>query len=209
MEDAVRAHVRELLETGSPTEEVARKLGVPRGTVSAIKAHLTMGSYGAGVPGVSSLSETDVEEIIENAASLKFGLERDMQNALRRSIHQLNPALHIIDDGKERRVASGFIDILAEDDQGSVVVIELKPGKAPESAVTQVLSYIGSLQAEEESRPVRGILIAREFTTHTRFAARAAGIKLVEYGFSFSFAIVDTSSDQVRTLAPDDDEGSS
>lgn len=208
MEDAVRAQVRELLETGSPTEEVARQLGVPRGRVSAVKAHLTMGTYGASTSGVGSLSETDVEEI-EDATSLKFGLERDMQGALRRNIHQLDPALHIIDEGKERRVASGFIDILAEDDQGYLVVIELKSGKAPESAVTQVLSYIGSLQAEEESRPVHGILVARSFTTHTRFAARAAGIKLVEYGFSFSFAIVDTGSDQVQTLAPDDDEGSS
>lgn len=192
MDDAVRVQVLGLLGTGSSTEEVARKLGVPRGSVSAVKARLTM-------------REMDVEELIEDVASRKFGLERDMQDELRRSIHQLDPALHIIDEGKERRVASGFIDILAEDDQGSLVVIELKPGKAPESAVTQVLSYIGSLQAEEESRPVRGILIARDFTTHTRFAARAAKIELVEYGFSFSFAVVDTSSDQVRTPAPDDE----
>lgn len=134
MDDGVRAQVRELLETGSPTEEVARQLGVPRGRVSAVKAHLTMGTYGASTSGVGSLSETDVEEI-EDATRLKFGLERDMQEALRRNIHQLDPALHIIDEAKERRVASGFIDILAEDDQGSLVVIELKSGKAPESAV--------------------------------------------------------------------------
>lgn len=205
MDAAVRDQIIELLGRGLSTEEVVLQLGVTSGTVSAVKAHLTMGSYGP--PAVGRLSQTDVEEI-EDAASLKFGLERDMQDALRGSIHQLDPALHIIDEGKERRVASGFIDILAEDDQGSLVVIELKPGKAPESAVTQVLSYIGSLQAEEESRPVRGMLIARDFTKHTRLAARAAAITLVEYGFSFSFDVVDTSSAQVRTPAPDD-EGSS
>jgi RecB family endonuclease NucS len=67
------------------------------------------------------------------------------------------------------------------------VVIELKSGEAPETAVTQLLSYIGSLQDEDASRPARGMLIARSFSTRVRLAARAAGIELVEYGFSFSF----------------------
>ena len=86
MDDAVRAQIRELLETGLPTEHVARQLGVPRGTVSAVKAHITMGSYHRSSPGAGSLSEADVEEI-EDAANLKFGLERDLQDALRRNIH--------------------------------------------------------------------------------------------------------------------------
>lgn len=138
-----------------------------------------------------SLSETEAEEL-ETAADLKFGLERDMQEALRRNVHQLDPLLRVVDDGRERRVEAGFIDILAEDDREALVVIELKSGEAPESAVTQVLSYIGSLQAEDEPRAVRGILIARNFPTRVRPAARAAGIQLVEYGFSFTFTVVDT-----------------
>jgi RecB family endonuclease NucS len=52
-----------------------------------------------------------------------------------------------------------------------------------------MLSYIGSLQAEED-RPVRGILVARGFSTRVRLAARAAGIRLVQYGYSFTFAVV-------------------
>jgi RecB family endonuclease NucS len=70
------------------------------------------------------------------------------------------------------------------------VVIELKSGEAPETAITQVLSYIGSLQDEDASCPVRGMLIARSFSTRVRLAARAAGVQLVEYGFSFSFRVV-------------------
>lgn len=188
MDDAVRAQIRELLETGLPTEQVAGQLGVSRGTVSAVKAHLTMGTY-LGSP-AGPLSETDVEEI-EDAADLKFGLERDMQAALRRSIDQLDPALRIVDEGKERRVEAGFIDILAADDHGSLVVIELKSGEAPETAITQLLSYIGSLRDEDPSKSVRGILIARNFSTRVRLAARAAGIQLVAYGFSFSFRTVE------------------
>lgn len=207
MDDAVRAQIRELLETGLPTEHVARQLGVPRGTVSAVKAHITMGSYHRSSPGAGGLSEADVEEI-EDAANLKFGLELDMQDALRRNIHQLDPTLRIVDEGRERRVEAGFIDVLAEDDQKSLVVIELKSGKAPENAITQVLSYIGSLQIEEDSRPVRGILIARDFPTRVRLAARAAGIQLVAYGFSFSFTVVETDSDGIPTAVVDDQDSS-
>jgi RecB family endonuclease NucS len=76
-----------------------------------------------------------VEEI-EDAANLKFGLEGDMQDALRRNIGQLDPTLRIVDDGKERRVEAGLIDILAEDQEGARVVVELKSGEAPESAIT-------------------------------------------------------------------------
>jgi hypothetical protein len=191
MDDAVRARILELLGTGERTEEIARQVGVPRGTVAAVKAHVTMGSYGGSPPPSSGLSEADAEEI-ENAADLKFGLERDMQEALRQNIRQLDPSLRVVDEGKERRVEAGLIDILAEDDEGSRVVIELKSGEAPENAITQLLSYIGSLQAEDDSRPVRGVLIARSFSTRVKLAAHAAGIQLVEYGFSFSFTVVGT-----------------
>lgn len=120
----------------------------------------------------SSLSEANEEEI-EDAADLKFGLERDMQDALRGNIGQLDPSLRIVDEGKERRVEAGRIDILAENDAGVRVVIELKSGEAPDTVITQLLSYIGSLQAEDDSRPVRGILIARSFL-QAREARRAS-----------------------------------
>ena len=74
---------------------------------------------------------------------------------------------------------AGRIDILAEDREGSLVVIELKSAEAPESAVAQVPSYVGSLQEVESGRPVRATLIARSVPTRVRLAARAAGIALM------------------------------
>ncbi|MEJ7787211.1 MAG: endonuclease NucS domain-containing protein [Solirubrobacteraceae bacterium] len=195
MDEAIRNQIRELLETGLSTDDVSSRLSVPKGTVSAVKAHITMGSYVGGAAG-PRLTESDVAEI-EDAGNLKFGLERDMQSALRQNIHQLDPTLRIIDEGKERRVDAGFIDILAADEAGAVVVIELKSGEAPETAITQLLSYIGSLQIEDDSRPIRGMLIARDFSTRVCLAAHAAGIQLVAYGFNFSFTILDGEASEV------------
>jgi RecB family endonuclease NucS len=42
-----------------------------------------------------------------------------------------------------KKVAAGFIDIMAEDKQGATVVIELKAGIADYNAVAQLLSYMG------------------------------------------------------------------
>jgi len=187
MNEAERTSIIELLSQGLSTESVADRLRLSKGRVAAVKAHLTMGSYQSRVK-VGALDVTDLEEVTD-AAELKFGLERDMQSALRDNIHQLDPSLRIVDGGKERRVESGFIDILAEDHTGSLVVIELKSGAAPESAMAQILSYIGALGAEQD-QPVRGVLIAHEFSSRMKLAARAADVMLVQYGYSFTFAVV-------------------
>ena len=104
------------------------------------------------------------------------GLERDMQVALRRAIEQLEPGLAIIDDGAERSVASGFIDITARDGDGAIVVIELKTGTARRDAVAQVLSYMGDIAEEEPDSQVRGILVAGDFDRKARAAARMVSL---------------------------------
>ena len=92
-----------------------------------------------------------------------IGLEKDMQAAVRRNIGQIEQGLRITDNGRERSVETGFIDITAVDSNSTPVVIELKTGVAGQRAVAQILSYIGSVMEEEETDQVRGILIASEF----------------------------------------------
>lgn len=117
----------------------------------------------------------------------RIGLERDMQAALRIEIGQLEPGLAIIDDGAERSVGSGFIDITARDASGSTVVIELKAGVAGQRAVAQILSYMGDVMTEEGSR-VRGILIASDFTGRAKAAARVVpSLSLRKYSVRFLF----------------------
>ena len=156
------------------------ELGVSPGTVAAVKAHVTMGTYAP---------ETEAE--VASAVDAAFGLERDLQLALRRSIEQLEPGLTIIDGDREQTVASGRIDITARDERGVTVVIELKVGEADRDAIGQILSYIGDLT--DHTTQVRGILVARDFSARAVAAARAApNIQLVQYGFRFTFETVGT-----------------
>lgn len=45
-----RDRIRELLAEGVPPDQIANELGVSRGTVAAIRAHITMGTYGGRQP---------------------------------------------------------------------------------------------------------------------------------------------------------------
>jgi Endonuclease NucS len=192
MTDETEAKKRalELAAEGLPNVEVAQRLreelGIETrpGTIAAWKAHQTMGTYGADAGGAAVVEE------VEGARALKFGLERDMQVALRKNFEQLDPTMRIVDGGTERHVATGRIDILGEDQCGSLVVIELKADEARDSTLTQVLGYVGALKEEEGRDDVRGVLVAREFSPRVRYAARAAGVDLVQYGYSFTFSAV-------------------
>jgi endonuclease len=116
-----------------------------------------------------------------------FSLEKDLQAALRGYITQLEAGLTIIDGGTERTVPSGRIDILARDESGNTVVIELKAVKAPRDAVAQVLAYMGDIQMQSET-PVRGILVAPDFDPRALSAARIVpSLALHTYAFSFTF----------------------
>ena len=118
-----------------------------------------------------------------------IGLERDLQTALRDEINQLEPGLTIIDDGTERSVDSGFIDITARDAEGITVVIELKAGTASKQAVAQILTYMGDVAAEQENRKVRGILVASSFDARAKSAATMVpNLILRKYSVRFTFS---------------------
>lgn len=134
--------------------------------------------------------DTEVEENedeTELAQELTFGLEKDMQRALRRNIQTLEQGLTIIDGGNERHTEAGFIDITARDDEGKSVVIELKAPIAKPEVIAQTLAYMQSLQNEDQCE-VRGIIVASDFVDRVKLAARQIpNLKLVKYSFQFNF----------------------
>jgi DNA-binding transcriptional ArsR family regulator len=166
----LRAEILRLLREGVEPSEIARRTGASRGRIAAITAHLSRGTYQA-------IGSAEILDELETTEETKFGLERDLQSALRRHIGDLEPGLSITDAGKERRVPSGFIDI------------ELKAGTADRDAIGQILSYMGNLM--ESTASVRGILVAGDFSARAVAAVRAApNVRLVRYDFRFSFETV-------------------
>ena len=135
----------------------------------------------------------DVERVdrptAERESGQLIGLERDLQAVLRQSIEQLEEGLVITDDGAERSVSSGFIDISAKDSMGVAVVIELKTGTARQNAVGQILSYMGDVAEEDSTSTVRGILVAGDFDKKARAAARMVpNLSLRKYAIQFEFS---------------------
>ena len=116
---------------------------------------------------LGSVSEAAIEvasqAIREKREGKQFEVERHLQESSRREIGQLEEGLIVIDDGDERAVASGFIDILAEDRRGALTVVE-------------------------PDRAVRGILVAAEFDKSCLSSiAVVPDLSLREYRFDFAF----------------------
>lgn len=171
-----RQAVLTLLDQGiDNVHTIEDQTGVPWQSVAAIKARRK--------PIIPEESETT--EVLD-AIETTFGLERDLQIALRANIDQLEPGLVITDGGKEQIVKVGKIDITAKDRSDAIVVIELKTGLADHNVFGQILSYMGDLS--EPGKTVRGIIVAGDFSARAVTAARAVpNIRLRRYTFQFSF----------------------
>lgn len=176
--DEQRECIMVLLREGELTKrEIAQKVGVSPGVISVIEAEEDGGD-----------EEEDGNEEETDAGT--FRIERDLQLALRANIEQLEPGLVIIDGGKERSTEAGRIDITAQDREGIVVIIELKAGTATPGALTQVLAYMAAV-AEEDKKPVRGMLVASGFHPKIGFAVKAVpNVRLQQYRFKFTFEAV-------------------
>jgi len=137
--------------------------------------------------------EEEAEELgidDDESCEITFGLEKDLQNALRNNIGQLEQGLKIVDGGTEKTTKAGRLDILAEDKDGNPVVIELKAGQAPAGSVEHVLSYMSAV-GEEYGRPVRGIIVAGGFSERIKLAARGIPqLKLIAYSLQFLFSTI-------------------
>jgi endonuclease len=148
-------------------------------------------SYAEEFLGTNTDENTNLDEDkIYEAEELTFGLERDLQKALRANIEQLEIGLKITDEGTELSTEAGRIDITATDKEGNLVVIELKAGTASPEVIAQVLAYMTAL-AESRNKAVRGILVAGDFHKKVIMAARSIpNVILKKYSFQFSFSSI-------------------
>jgi hypothetical protein len=122
-----------------------------------------------------------VNELVETSISL----ERDIEDHLIHNLEAIEKGLKFV--SRQFNTEVGRIDILAEDKNGSRVVIEVKVGEAKDSAVGQVARYLGWF-LKSDGRPARGMLIAAGFPEGVRYGACAIpNLTLHAYKISFSF----------------------
>ncbi len=168
-----------------PPENLSRDLSAHRYHLNAYRQFRMSSDEGEDIDS-SDLAVSD-DRRINDAIDQTFGLERDLQTALRSDIGQLEPGLRVADDGLELKVESGFIDILALDKEGVWTVIELKAGTARPDAIAQILGYMGCI-ASEKGGQVRGILVAADHSSRVVFAAGAVpNLSLKKYRYRFDF----------------------
>ncbi len=128
------------------------------------------------------------------AMETSVSLERDLERSLVMNLSLLEPGLRLYHaDGLQGHQLDtnvvGRIDILAVDQQGEFVVVELKAGEADERVYGQILRYMGWVKRElAGGKPVRGIIVANSFHERAKYAMEATpNIKLVRYEVSFRF----------------------
>ncbi|MEH6551274.1 MAG: endonuclease NucS domain-containing protein [Pseudomonadales bacterium] len=136
------------------------------------------------------ITDAVIEDSISQSIDTQVSLERDLQQYLALRVGEIEEGLKLVEGGIEYRTEAGRIDLLTVDVNNNLVVIELKAVKAKDSALGQLLGYVGCLSTEHEN--VRGILVAADFDNRVVFAAKALpNIKLVKYELSFTLDEID------------------
>lgn len=141
------------------------------------------------------------EEDTEPAGSAEFAYESDLRNYLAKNLPIIEPGLTLYHDegitGIEFPVGGRFIDILAVDANGALVVIELKVSRGYDRVVGQLMRYMAWIQKNqaEPGQLVRGIIVAREISEDLLLACSLLpNVQLFEYELSLKLNPVSTGS---------------
>jgi predicted Mrr-cat superfamily restriction endonuclease len=172
--------------------ENLRKSSSSAGTVSNIS------TYGEEIErligGVSAPKLVSTDETVENAS--EFAMEKHLEDFLVQNWKQteFGKDFNIFEEedeivGQQYPTDTGPIDILAvSKDKKTLLVIELKKGRASDVVVGQTLRYMGFVKDElaEEGQIVKGVIIALEDDQRIRRAlAMVPNIEFYRYQVSF------------------------
>lgn len=133
-------------------------------------------------------SEPDIDPEVESPIPSEFAYEADLRDFLAKNLSLVEPGLYLYQDdgitGVEFPAGGRFIDILATDAKGNLVVIELKVSRGYDRVVGQLLRYMSWIRKHQadEGQDVRGIIVARNLSEDLLLAcAHVPGVELFEY----------------------------
>lgn len=123
--------------------------------------------------------------------ALEFALEAHLRDFLARNLDRIEPGLKLYEteehEGIEFPVEHGRIDLLAVDNAGKYVVLELKLSRGRNKALGQLLYYMGWVDQHLGNAPCRGLIVASEISNELKVAvARVPGVELARYKMNFS-----------------------
>jgi hypothetical protein len=120
-----------------------------------------------------------------------FIAESDLRNVLAANLSCIESGLRLYQNGEtsgiEFSIDKGRIDILAIDSNDEFVVIELKLSRGRNSAIGQLLYYMGWVDENLSKSKCRGIIVAKEITPELALSThRTSGISLFRYNLQIS-----------------------
>jgi len=137
----------------------------------------------------------------EEASGEEFAYESDLRDFLAKNLSLIEPGLRLYEEegvtGVEFPAGGRFVDILAVDAKGALVVIELKVSRGYDRVVGQTLRYLSwiKLNQAEAGQGVRGVIVAREISEDLRLAcSEVPAVTLYEYMLSVSLRRVQLTS---------------
>ncbi len=155
----------------------------------------------APIHAATSITGETTEEDDGPAGSAEFAYEADLRNYLAKNLSTIEPGLQLYQEegitGVEFPVGGRFIDILAIDAKGALVVIELKVSRGYDRVVGQLMRYMAWIQKNqaEPGQQVRGVIVAREISEDLLLACSLLpNVQLFEYELSLKLNPVSTVS---------------
>lgn len=182
------------IDRADMSEALKNALGAP-GTVSTMTGYHDEIEKLIGGLSVATVVSTD--ETVEDPAT--FYMEKHLEDFLVQNWAQteLGKEYDIFEEegekvGQQYSTDTGPLDILAiSKDKKSLLVVELKKGRASDVVVGQALRYMGYVQEElaEEGQSVKGVIIALEDDKRIR-RALAVVPNIVFYRYQISFKLM-------------------
>lgn len=123
---------------------------------------------------INAISETEFKSVLVD--------EKILEDFLERHIKELEKGLRLIK--RQYPTISGPIDLLATDNKGRMVVIELKKNRVSDKVIGQVARYVSFLEREQD-KEVRAIIIGKKIDNNIKLAVNTLSCRTDLYNFDY------------------------